>query len=178
VRLRPQPNAAPAGSDVVTADAEPPPGYVSVEWDQLVAPGFSSDDIWARYADQLEAVEWGSPEANAIYDQMQAESLDAASINTEMDGQKVQMVGFVAPLSYETDVITEFLLVPFFGACIHVPPPPANQTIMVTLDEGMSLDDSYGMVLVTGTMSLDMVETGIGTASYSLTNGAYRVASY
>ena len=84
---------------------------------------------------------------------MQAE-YDDASLNPELDSEDIQLAGFVAPLTFDGDDITEFLLVPYFGACIHVPPPPANQTVMVTLADGesLSLEESWGAVWVAGKM--------------------------
>jgi len=151
----------------------PVPGFATIEWDDLRVPGSSEDEIFARYTERLDAIDDSSPEANEIYDELRAE-LDAAGaqVNPALDGTPVQLAGFVAPLSYDGESITEFLLVPFFGACIHVPPPPPNQTILVTLDEGMSLDDSYGAVWVTGTLAVSAAETDLADASYAISGGA------
>jgi hypothetical protein len=50
----------------------------------------------------------------------------------DLDGQVIRMAGFVTPLAFEGPNLVEFLLVPYVGACIHVPPPPANQIVVVT----------------------------------------------
>ena len=58
------------------------------------------------------------------------------SVVTEFNGKRVRIGGYVVPLDFEATTIKEFLLVPFVGACIHVPPPPANQIVYVKSDKG------------------------------------------
>jgi len=106
---------------------------------------------------------------------MQAE-FNPDAVNPDLDGEKILLAGFVAPLVYEDDRVTEFLLVPTFGACIHVPPPPPNQTIMVVVDQGLTLDESWGAVWVEGTMVISASTTDLANASYEIVNarsGAY-----
>ncbi len=156
-----------------------PEGYEEVAWEDLLPPGFSSDEIYARYEDRLAALEDGSPEADAIFTEMQAEyDSNSGAINTDLDGTKINLAGFVAPLSFDEEIITEFLLVPYFGACIHVPAPPPNQTILVTVDEasGLTLEDTWGAVWVAGTITVDQATTDLATASYTMidaTSGIY-----
>ena len=155
------PSGAPqAGSDAVT-----------IAWDDLIPEGATAADVFARFETRLEEVEIGSPEATALYQEMQAE-FDPAAVNSNLDGQKIWLAGFVAPLTYDDDIVTEFLLVPSFGACIHVPPPPPNQTILVTVDKehGLTLEDSWGAVWVEGTMTLDYAATDLAEASYTITS--------
>jgi hypothetical protein len=149
-----------------------PAGYDELTWEDLVPAGFSDDDIFARYEDRLAALEDGSPEADAIYAEMQAEYNSLDSVKEELDGAKVNLAGFISPLNYQDEIVTEFLLVPYFGACIHVPAPPGNQTVLVTLDEsdGIPIDDTWDAIWVAGTMSVDTNVTEIGTASYTLTD--------
>ena len=78
----------------------------------------------------------------------------ATSVVGELDGTTIRMPGFVLPIEYAGTKVTEFLLVPWVGACIHTPPPPANQIVHVVVDEG-SARESKGMfapVWVTGDM--------------------------
>lgn len=78
----------------------------------------------------------------------------ATSVVEELDGTTIRMPGFVLPIEYDGTKVTEFLLVPWVGACIHTPPPPANQIVHVVVDEG-SAQESKGMfapVWVTGDM--------------------------
>ena len=64
--------------------------------------------------------------------------------------------------------IVEFFLVPYYGACIHVPPPPPNQIIHVTYKPGFTLDVLYEPVWVQGTLKTESVENDIGASSYTL----------
>lgn len=145
--------------------------YPSIAWDDLIPPGFSGREIFARYEERLDEVEIGSSEAAALYEEMQAE-FDPEAVNSTLDGQKIRLAGFIAPLTYDDDIVTEFLLVPNFGACIHVPPPPPNQTVMVTVDrdDGLSVEDSWGAVWVEGTLTVDAATTDLAAASYTITN--------
>ena len=93
---------------------------------------------------------------------------DAPVVQT-YNGQVVKIPGFVVPLEGTAEKTTEFLLVPYFGACIHVPPPPSNQIVHVTFAEGVSIDDLYDAVWVTGTLSTDGWKGEIASVGYQLT---------
>lgn len=160
--------AAPStasGNPALTAE------YATLAWEDLVAPDFSGEDVLDDYLEELATIEDGSPEANELYERMQ-KHYDGEAVNVDLDGSKVQLAGFVAPLTYDEDIITEFLLVPYFGACIHVPPPPSYQTILVTVDEahGLTIEEDWGAVWVAGTLSVSKATTDLATASYTITN--------
>lgn len=87
----------------------------------------------------------------------------------EMDGTRARIPGFVVPLKTVGDQrIVEFFLVPYYGACIHVPPPPPNQIIHVTYKPGFTLDALWEPVWVQGTLKTEFVENDLGAASYTL----------
>jgi hypothetical protein len=123
----------------------------------------------AKYADQLAQFEDGSPEAYDLYMKMQAE-FDNAPVNETLDGVLVRLPGFIAPLEYADDLITEFLLVPYFGACIHVPPPPANQTVLVKLAEGQGItfEDTWNPFWVMGELTAEGTSTELAEAGYHI----------
>ncbi|MDG3087020.1 DUF3299 domain-containing protein [Vibrio hannami] len=79
------------------------------------------------------------------------------SIRPELNGSQVKIPGFVIPLEGTADLVTEFLLVPFLGACIHVPPPPANQIIYVRFKEGAPVTQLWDVVYVVGTLKTETV---------------------
>lgn len=87
---------------------------------------------------------------------------------TDFDGERVRIGGYVVPLDFEATSVTEFLLVPFVGACIHVPPPPANQIIYVKTAEGFKVTDLFDPVYVTGKMEAKIAATGIAEAGYTI----------
>jgi hypothetical protein len=76
------------------------------------------------------------------------------AVNGDLDGQMIRMPGYALPLEYVKTGVKEFLLVPFVGACIHVPPPPPNQMVFVRLGETFTADDLYTPVWVTGRMTV------------------------
>lgn len=78
------------------------------------------------------------------------------SMVKELDGQLVRMPGYLLPLEVSSAKVTEFLLVPYVGACIHVPPPPPNQIIYVKAaqDNGYDSKKIFEPVWVTGVISV------------------------
>ena len=87
---------------------------------------------------------------------------------TELNGKRVKLGGYVVPLDFESTTVKEFLLVPFVGACIHVPPPPPNQIVYVKSDKGFEIGGTFDPVTVTGTMKTETAFTGIADAGYSI----------
>jgi hypothetical protein len=85
-----------------------------------------------------------------------------------LNGRRVQIGGYVVPLDFEATSVKEFLLVPFVGACIHVPPPPANQLVFVQAAKGFAVKGMFEPVWVTGRMKTEMSFTGIADAGYTL----------
>lgn len=77
------------------------------------------------------------------------------SIVEALNGQLVRIPGYILPLEVSGTKVTEFLLVPSVGACIHVPPPPPNQIIYVKTEknEGYTSDKLYEPVWVTGVIA-------------------------
>ena len=102
----------------------------------------------------------------------------------DMEGRLVRLAGYVLPLEFSGSGVNEFLLVPYIGACIHVPPPPPNQIVYVRLNQTMNVDDSYIPVWVTGKMTikptnkdLSLVD-GQGSIPVGYTLDAIRVDPY
>ncbi len=99
----------------------------------------------------------------------QAKQSAIGSVRQDLDGNEVTIAGFVIPLEGTESSVTEFLLVPFFGACIHVPPPPANQIIYVKFEEGAPVTQLWDVVYVTGEMTTKTLDTDLATTGYLLT---------
>lgn len=158
-------------STTETSSKEAPPAeaIASIEWDNLIAASHSEVAIMSRYQAQIDSLEEDSPELGEIYSKIYSE-LDQAPLNKTLHNKWVKLSGFIAPLSYHNGNITEFLLVPYFGACIHVPAPPVNQTVLVktALDKGIKLEDSFEPIWVSGQIQLEEKKTDIGTAGYSI----------
>lgn len=85
-----------------------------------------------------------------------------------LDGERIKIGGYVVPLDFDATTVKEFLLVPFVGACIHVPPPPPNQIVYVKSDKGIEVTGSFAPVWVTGKLRTEAAFTGLAEAGYSL----------
>ena len=72
----------------------------------------------------------------------------------QLEGQLIRLAGYALPLEFSNTGVTEFLLVPYIGACIHVPPPPPNQMVFVRLNQTFNADSLYTPVWVTGRMTV------------------------
>ena len=92
-------------------------------------------------------------------------------LNTALDGREVEIAGYVTPVGFDDDVVTEFLFVPFLGACVHVPPPEANQIIHVTNASGIRADDVWQPVWLSGRLRAKPVATVLADVGYRM-NGA------
>lgn len=93
-----------------------------------------------------------------------------------MGGKKIRIGGYPVPLeSNAKGASTLFFLVPYPGACIHVPPPPPNQLILVRYPKGMALDDIYAPIWVSGALKVEAVSTDLADAAYALDASAVRL---
>ena len=97
----------------------------------------------------------------------------------ELDGALVKIPGYVVPLEVsEEGKVSEFLLVPYFGACIHFPPPPANQIVYIKAEEPIDLESTWAPIWVTGELSTDFRETDLAHAGYTMVAEATEVYEY
>jgi hypothetical protein len=87
----------------------------------------------------------------------------------QLDNKRVSIPGFMVPLEDDLDQVTEFLLVPYAGACIHVPPPPPNQIVYVKMRTNAKVQVTFtDPILVTGTLHISTVQSPYGAVSYDL----------
>lgn len=70
----------------------------------------------------------------------------------DLNGTEIKLAGYLLPLQYTEKGETEFLLVPYVGACIHAPVPPPNQIVFVELNKPFKPGELFAPVWVTGTM--------------------------
>jgi uncharacterized protein len=96
-----------------------------------------------------------------------------APVVQELQGREVMLPGYIVPLGIsERGEVNEFLLVPYFGACIHVPPPPSNQIVYVTSEKGIKLDALWQPFWVTGPMQVEQTESDLANAGYRIVASA------
>ncbi|WP_300656353.1 DUF3299 domain-containing protein, partial [Pseudomonas sp.] len=93
----------------------------------------------------------------------------AAPVVKQLDGLAVKLPGYIVPLDVtEEGRVTEFLLVPYFGACIHVPPPPSNQIVHVTTELGVLLDALYQPFWIEGALQVEQSSSELAEAGYQM----------
>ena len=158
--------------------------YKTAHWDDLIP----ADDLDALVNPPmyLMEIEDGSYEdqiggeiqnqINENSDNRYQQALVSTKVMPEMDGQSIRIPGFVVPLEFDDDqVITEFFLVPYFGACIHTPPPPPNQIIYVNAPKGLTLEYLSDPFWISGTISTKLVENDMASAAYRLEMDSYEL---
>ena len=139
-----------------------------LEWEELMPEGWDPlAELDALAGDDLQDLSDNSVRAIELFNAYQ-EAVRSAPVVRELDGQKVRLPGFVVPLDFEDTEISEFLLVPYFGACIHVPPPPSNQIVYVTTVAGYPLQELFDPVWVTGEIRTEAHLNDVGDAGYTL----------
>ncbi|WP_100643521.1 DUF3299 domain-containing protein [Alteromonas facilis] len=122
--------------------------------------------------EDLAPTDFEIPEVPVTHDGSMAQTMPNAPVIQALNGQTVKLPGFIVPLEGTADITTEFLLVPYFGACIHVPPPPSNQIVYVKFSEGVPIDNLYDAVWVSGTLSTDGWHGDIASVGYTLAGAA------
>jgi hypothetical protein len=93
----------------------------------------------------------------------------SAAVNATLEGATIRLPGFIVPLALTAEgLVSEFFLVPYVGACIHVPPPPPNQIVHIRLDKALPLAVLYEAYWVTGIVHTHTSDTRFGAAAYSM----------
>ena len=102
-------------------------------------------------------------------------ALKSTNVNAGLNKQAIRLPGFIVPVEYNDDqVITEFFLVPYFGACIHVPPPPPNQIVYVKYPKGLTLEALYDPFWIEGELQTKIVENDMALSAYTVTAEAIK----
>jgi hypothetical protein len=98
-----------------------------------------------------------------------ASQLQNFDVNPALAEIPVRLPGFIVPVGATANgMVREFFLVPYVGACIHVPPPPPNQMVYVKSAGGISLKSVHEAYWVTGKMRVEQTTTNLGAAAYAL----------
>lgn len=136
-----------------------------ISWEELVPKDW--DPMKEFKGMDLSKLQDGDPRANELLMKMQEVSNNAPT-NPEMNGVEVKIPGFIVPLEESKGEVTEFLLVPYFGACIHTPPPPANQILHVRPRQGAKFR-AMDTVWVTGKLQTLRNDSMMGVSGYHVT---------
>lgn len=136
------------------------PDVIALDWGDLVPdPDFA---LLMKDLRELGVINHG--ELSSGFEQEKAEA-----VTQKFNGSVVRIPGFVVPLDLTGQGITMFILAPFVGACIHVPPPPANQLILVTTETPYEYDGLFDPVEVTGIFDTASASTPLADIGYIMT---------
>ncbi len=132
-------------------------GTLEITWDDLIPEGVPyADVIGLGEQDNVRDI-W-----KPAYDQ------NAMQLNNDLEGKIIKLPGYVVPLDTRADGTKSFLLVPYAGACVHTPPPPANQIVVVESEQTWESESLYEPVWVTGTLATNLHETELAFVGYEM----------
>jgi len=132
---------------------------------------------WLDLMPQSEAESWLNDQGGINHSGTgPAETFQSYATVPELDGQQIRLPGFVVPVETTSDgKLKEFFLVPYFGACIHVPPPPANQIIYGRLDEPIDMVNIWDAFWMEGTLNIEDVSNETADSAYTMDVEALRL---
>lgn len=171
-----EPNAqqtAPNANGAATEGfVEDPEAYRELDWLELVPDDYSFDSLFDMVQEKFPDVDFtlltdDDDRAIQALDYLR-QLTDQAPARTDLDGTRVRVPGFIVPLDPEGESIRNFLLVPYYGACIHTPPPPANQVIVVRSPVPYEQADLFAPVWVNGSISAVRYDGDLAAAGYEL----------
>ena len=128
-----------------------------ITWDDLIPPGVPYSEIIGE-GEMDEASDLWNP----IYD------ANGVKLNEDLNGTYIKIPGYIIPFEITAEGVTDFMLVPYVGACIHTPPPPANQLVMVNAAKPWPGDQLWDPVWVIGMMHTQLQPTDFGQTGYSI----------
>ena len=140
-------------------------GFREIQWDDLMPKGW--DPMAAFKGVDLNRLQDSDPKAAELLAKVRIE-WDKAPVEPAINGQRVKIPGFVVPLERKGDEVIEFLLVPYFGACLHAPPPPPNQTIFVMSEKPIKMKDLAQAVWIEGTIYTQTQQSDLADAAYTI----------
>jgi hypothetical protein len=138
--------------------------FKEVTWEALVPKDW--DPAKAFKGMDLNAMNDADPRAMDMLQKLR-EAWDNAPVERSMNGARIRIPGFIVPLDTQRGQIKEFLLVPYFGGCIHSPPPPANQIISVVSAKPLKMQ-TMDAVWISGVLETSRSDTSMGSSGYRM----------
>ena len=136
----------------------------TLDWKDLVPPGSDPNQLLKKYYADVAKLKDSDPRAARLAEGLR-KAWEAAPVVESLNNQMVKLSGFLVTLEGDGQAVVEFLLVPFFGACIHVPPPPSNQIVLVRT-KPFKVKQMFQTVAVTGRLRTEPVRNDMASASY------------
>ncbi|MAK60371.1 MAG: hypothetical protein CMK09_05290 [Ponticaulis sp.] len=141
-------------------------GFEEIGWEDLLPVG-EEERIAELYRMQLQALATNPVREGSAADK--ALQIGTFNVVEELDGVKVKLPGYTVPFDFSPNAeISDFLLVPYYGACLHSPPPPPNQTLYITTDNPIRITELDQAVWVRGVLKADRQNTETADAAYTL----------
>jgi len=128
-----------------------------IQWDDLIPPGVAYSQIIGEGE-----IDYANDTWNPIYDE------NAVKLNETLDGLYVRLPAFIVPFDTSAKGITEFMLVPYVGACVHTPPPPANQLVLGRTKKPWQNANLWDPIWATGVLRTQLKSTDLGQTGYAL----------
>ncbi len=153
-----------AGATGTAQAADKPTRFRTTTWEELVPKNWDPTKLFRGR--NLDRIPEGDERELALMQEMR-EFWDNAPTRAELNGANVRLPGYVVPIEFSGSDIKEFLLVPYFGACIHSPPPPANQIVHVVLKKPKRLL-SMEAIWASGTLGTNRQGSQWGMSGYSM----------
>ena len=138
---------------------------LTLEWRDLMPADYRLESVLADY--DVSGLGDTDYEAVGMLREIEAK-LEQAPVVRELDGKRVRLPGYALPLEYAGERVTDLLLLPFYGACIHVPPPPLNQVVYVKSERGVEVRRLFDTLWVTGRLTAQRTDSEWGDAGYTL----------
>ncbi len=142
----------------------------TVGWEDLIPDDFvpPENPFATMSQEEIDKLLDGSDESNARLDELQ-EAFNYAPVVDDLDGKRVKIAAYITPLEFDGQTkMSEFLLVPYVGACMHTPPPPANQVVHANSDVTIELNNIYDAVWAIGTIKTETVTSALAESGYRL----------
>ena len=146
-----------------------------LSWEELLPEGTFQQP--SQQPNVNEGEEWDWEEDS--FDEAFSTPVFPVGVVEELNEKQVKLPGFIVPLEMgDGGKVGEFLLVPYFGACIHYPAPPPNQIVYVTMPEPVEVKSIWDPVWVTGEMRTESRHSELGSAGYTMAGNLVEVYEY
>jgi len=141
--------------------------------DSRTAPAFGDPFLQAEMPGTLDAsvgdADQETPQINwSVLRGLQYRAGTMSDTLRKLNGKRVRVPGFIVPLEDFQETAKEFLLVPYFGACVHEPPPPPNQMVYVAMNSGTARFTMWEPVWIEGTLVVQKYQSIYGAAGFRM----------
>lgn len=140
-------------------------GYQEISWETLVPKSWDPTKLFEGI--DFDNFQDSDPRAMELLEKMR-KAWDDAPADPKLHGTRIRIPAFLIPFEASKGQLKEFLLVPYFGACLHTPPPPANQIIHAVANKPLKEAEMMSAVWVSGTLEVQRSDTEYGMSSYRM----------